>query len=473
MQNHQDLTQEFELLRDWYYKSDFQMVPTKDWVHEPTNKEDRVLVEFMGFQVARAYRNMIPAFAAISLGVSVEKLSEIIAHHDITVSQITSIKVRDSGKTTSTAHDLSQWNLTHSLSQAYFHDPERALNFEVYPSAFFESHESQVAALLLPVEALWPVTKINQYLKERSADPEKFEPTPWKVQPTGFETGRLDLRYFEHDEIITMIERSGNLIPEEDPEHWYVKDFFKNVLSSLLFNDAKNHHKMCLAICAAEDPDMLEKLNRKIISELSICDFQTPIQAINMLVGIEKGMPKEKFSAISQDILVNINLLEFFEEGVNPSQESEYDHPYRVAWRLKRSETLEALCQDLMRLEPHEFKAQHFKALHKVSDGFLPAHSASNIDLNSLLAHVLNGFEAYRNRGGNAKARDEWTERSEDRLLTFVKLVNSRCQPDYEMMNQLASYTQGILAKNGYDVLRMKGLNRRDRGHVLEDGMGL
>jgi hypothetical protein len=471
MQNHQNLTLEFQMLMDWYYKSDFQMALADHFVVE--NKEDRVLVNFMGFEVTRAHRNMIPAFAAVSLGATTETLSEIIHHHGITVSQITGLSVGDSGNKTSTANDLSQWNLIHRLSQAYFDHPQRALNFEVNASSFFESAESQVAALLLPVDALWPVNKISQYLEERSANPEQFESTPWKVHPRSFETGRLDLRDFDHDQIITMIERSGNLIPEDDSEHWYSNDFFITVLQALAFSGAKNHHKMCEAICAVQDPDMLEKLNRKIIYELSLCDFQTSIQAINMLVAIEKGMPKDKFGAISKNIMVNINLLEFVEAGGNPSFSSEYDHSYRVAWRLKRQETLEALCQDLMRLEPQEFKAQHFKALHKVSDGFLPAHSVSNIDLNSLLAHVLNGFEAYRNRGGNAKARDEWTERSEDRLQTFVELVNSRCQPDYEMMNQLPSYTQSMLVKKGYDVLRMKGLNRRDRGRVLEDGLGL
>ena len=475
---HEDLTHEFHNVWKSYFEPGFKPLPCKDWVHPTADPDTRVFINFGDFRVTRAHRNMIPAIAAISHNAPVEKLAEIILHHEITLGQINELVVIESvsfGKA-KTNKELSQWNLTHRLTQAFFHDPQHLQDFSINPAPFSNSHEDQVASLLLPIDSLWPATKIARYIEERLENSGSTRLRPYKVEANSFEAGRINLECLSNDQIITMIERSGNLHLEADEDHGYSSEFFKFVLTYLDTSDTENpnHRKMCEAICALEDPLLIEAFRLKIIAELSNCEVYHEFHGCHLLRGIEKSLPYDKFGSITDSMTIKINVLSFEDDGVEGEQnDPDYGVTTRIPNRLNRSEAIQGLNDELMGLEPGQFKRQHFNALHKVADDFSEEHTVGSIDLNALLIHVLNGFDAYRNRCGNGMAKSDLTQQAEDQAGVFTSFVRTRCAPDYGQFNQLPSSAQGVLAINGYDARKLSGLNRRDRGRALENGMGL
>jgi hypothetical protein len=51
--------------------------------------------------------------------------------------------------------------------------------------------------------------------------------------------------------------------------------------------------------------------------------------------------------------------------------------------------------------------------------------------------------------------------------------VARHCEVDYKRFNDLSSTAKSFLVASGFEIKKLPGINRRDKGQLLSDGMGL
>jgi hypothetical protein len=198
-----------------------------------------------------------------------------------------------------------------------------------------------------------------------------------------------------------------------------------------------------------DDPDQLLALNSRLISVLSDLDYIEG-QGEDTFKAMESLLDNTRYAPVFDSPLIRLNL----------------DVPLNTPNQTDVSRLLDLLHT----IDPSEFGNMHFKAIYKSIKGG-SVHDIRGVDLHEFLMVALNGLTG--TFCTDRKRHYDLILEAEASVEHLIRFVIKNTEIDYECLQTLSSGSKSMLVSNGLDIKKLPGINRRDKGHLLSDQLGL
>lgn len=492
LRNTIDVTELLHRAQDWFRDSPKEQIPHKTWGLATRNaiNQGQISVSHDEFGVIFDDPSIIPALAAITLGASTEQLAAILTHHGVTakvVAQAVCV-TKPENHQRATRQSLSSWNTANQLVQGMCFDSDNGRKFATEIADIPVDSHLEIAYLLAPTEELWPITKIRRYMA--GVDDGTIDVVHGKALKTSdfcFSFVQTDLGLMGDQQLLMMMERAGYLLPGASAEYGFKNTlFYKNLCMNISPKKPNNFTALARVVDRIEDQSLVQTMCKLIAESLGNHDFRGSLEGqevINQLANLNQ----EKFGSLSQSTVLKLNVLPFdlvanfrkYEPDENSTDSSNpgYEQPFtRHPFYEQRATVLKTIGEELMALDASDFRSEHFKAIHRGTVEWNYTQDLEGIDLKALLTHVLIGWDSYQakqNDPANGFTPDLLSASAGEHLSGLIKLVASTTKPDYQAFSSFSSAAKALLARNGYDIRQLPGINNKDRGRVLCDELGL
>lgn len=136
---------------------------------------------------------------------------------------------------------------------------------------------------------------------------------------------------------------------------------------------------------------------------------------------------------------------------------------------------LSSVINEVMTVPVDKISLFHLKSIYKCTQLSI-RQSVNKNQINALIVHLANGADAYIEKYKGQPARSGWEPAYKIANYFAEKAFSSLagvCEPDYEILNSISSKWKVALVAGGLDIKKMKGLDLKDRGRLIESGLGL
>jgi hypothetical protein len=485
--------------REFYLKHPGEQIPPRVWY----DLCEQVDFDYHYDRTAKIGQNylqgledkIIPAIAAISLGVPTEQLAKTLEHHEVPADFFlrcffSNDQVDGSEETPDEAtHErLSPWNITKEMVNAIALIPsmrkELARDMLDNVEDYGQNYNLEMACILSDEKCLWPLTQLKTLLLSRGDHYEPDETQSIKITSILAFKGFSGLDALSNEQILNLLERSGNLHIDVNSENGFddgimTNGFLREMFAGMLDeNDCRNFSRMIEAINSVDEPGQLAKLNAKLIASIAEYDYPMLFDRVQVMKHMERHLDHQRYAPTLQSMLLKLNVLpvgiadklrdDSLISILIPSFQEFDDHSDQVFKRLHA---------EIKDLSPAEFRKPHFRAISEVINQWKKPQDLSGIDLQGLLHTTLAGMERYQ-ATTHYDAKGYITERHKELAVAAVNdlagFFTNHCDVDYKRFSDdLPSSAQKFLAANGFEIKKLRGINRRDKGDLLTEGMGL
>lgn len=466
---------------EWYADHPGQQIPKSDWdsqVASAMAHGDLWLIEQGSQVITSVPPRVIPGLAVICLGLSPETLLGVIKHHSIFCGHLDNCdysrrNYEDKSPPQGENHllSLNAWSITKSFVEAMCLDDEYVGILENYLLSD-DSLDIEMACLISNRERLWPRTAISKHVNLIAAGTlAEAETIPRITSVETFRSSHVPLESMTGDEILTLLERSGNLTAGVNSEGGFqaFHQFF-----STLFKESRHctrYRFITDAINRVEDPIRLAAIVdrlREVIPNMSTDEdhFREMRRLLN----------ESRYGQLFNSMVVKLNLLpisglhlqhELYSEMSQPSPLNEYFQP---------EETLKMLQDELLQVSPADFRKHHFYAISTFAEKWRVPQNMDGVDAHQMLIHILSGLEAYKGQSHYDKwtlKTDEFVERATEAVGRMSQMIAKLGNVDYSRFSALSSQSQSLLVSHGFEIKKMPGINNSDKGALLNDALGL
>jgi hypothetical protein len=491
-QQDNNLNELFYLTLDWYSKRPNQPIPLDMWdaMADRFGHGYEKVIRIGNRQIADVATNLIPVLAAINAGVSSQALMETIKYHQVDAHIFLNARFAKllQGKEqnipgTNKAFILDNFSVIKEIVNASCLDDELSKQlasvFPDYEDSYGPDACFEIAGLLSTNKYLWPITYLEKYLNDIELGVEARRPI---LTPAGFfQDADIDFGSFTKDQIMLILEHSGNLhsgvICENGFSDQYVLPFFNSIFSEIHTGYSKGLSGIINAINTIEDPSLVSRVSSAIIRSVSDFEIQNESMGPTILKNMETFLNRKLYQEVINSISVKLNVL-LIEDLPSILSERIYysQHSALNEFNDDGDKIFKRLHDELSHFKASEFRRPHFRALGSLLDDWKVPQDLSGIDLHGFLIKTLDALESYRqakHRNDQGKPTDElavFASRQVERLSQFVAQNQSQ---DYKRLANLPSASKALLAANGFDVRKLPGINRKDKGQVLSDELGL
>jgi hypothetical protein len=491
-QQENNLNQLFHLTLDWYAKRPDQLIPLDMWdaMTERFSQGYEKVIQIGNRKIAGISLNLIPALAAINFKVSSPSLMMILKHHQVHSHDILDTrfirppqgKVEDMpGKNQSFI--LDHFSVIKEIIDATCLDEGLSNNmaeaFHNYEDNYGIDYDFEVACLLSTNQNLWPVTHLNRYLKNLEAGKPALKPRLTPVYC--FKDEEIDFSQFTKNQIIMMLERSGNLhsgvISENGFGDKYDAIFFNEFFAELHAFYAKGMSHVVNAINTLEDTEIINRIADAIIRSVPDFGNKQEGRGSKILNNMETFLNRNLYQKVLNSVVIKLNVLELKNLPPMLSKRVVYSETSPLnEFKDAGDQLFRRLYDELGHLESSEFLRPHFRAIGALLDDWKVPQDLTGIDLHGFLIRTLNALDTY----SEAKHYDEDVQETEE-FATFASrqverlsvFVSQNQSPDYKRLASLSSPSKALLATHGFDIKKLPGINRKDKGQMLSDELGL
>lgn len=469
------------IAQDWFRTNPEEPMPLEAWnaMAESMVNPGQLNVQEQGFAPVFENPALIPAFAAITLGASTSQLAKILMHHGVTASmyaQIVCMNLKPNREIQDDSNMLSSWNISHQFMQAMTFDRAYGLKFAEELRQIPVDGDTHVACLLTEFAELWPITHIREYMRQVDCGEISVSDSPPEM------TAAHSLRYvqtnldrFSDDQRLKILERSGNLCLGATKEYGFKNGFFKEYLNYLSDPKRSNISMLRDSINKIEDPSLIERIRLRMYEDLANSDFGYTTDGAHLpqvLAGENPG-----FSSVTDSTTLMLNILPLhqminYSEMRSNSYLELAQHPFYE----DRHTVLQDLQAEIIAIKATDLKSEHFKALHQLFVEWKYEQNLHGVDLKGLMQHVLKGWDAYQMRQkdpGNGFVPNLHDVTAGENLGAFIRFVAANTEHDYSEFSGLSSPVKALLVRNGFDIKQLPGIGIRDKGILLEQGLGL
>jgi hypothetical protein len=483
----------YRLAQRWFIENPGQQLDLNDWFDQiyKTNSVMKDKVIYAGnHKVKNAANAVVPVLAAISLGMTSRDLATVIKHHKICLEHISDciFEINDTPPFPAhpdDAHHLSldAWRVTSEVIKAMSQDPElyevmavEARDYEDYP-------DLQVARLLCDNADFWPASSVRRSLAAKACgSPQISSIQPGFTDVYSFSTTNADFDQFSDEQIMTLLERSGHLCLGVTPENgfWCSTDqaFFNNLFLMLDSDDVpKNFTRIVQAINAVEDPDKIALIATKLTEILPHIPYERNDDGLKALSLMEKHLDQGKYGVITKNVALRINLVPVdTASGLFLNFEGE---PIPACFEeivMNNSTLLKLLSDEIAAIDPLSMGRGDFTAIRKAVKATRTPQETTGIDLPHLLKRVLLEFQAFQDKTHytfSGATTPQYIEEALRDVTALIRFASKQPGIDYGPFQELPSSLKALLASNGFDIRKLPGISRHDKGQVLSDGLGL
>jgi hypothetical protein len=481
-----DVTELFRFAQDFYLDHPGQQLELAGWEKRVANigiPNDLWVVQ-VGEQAAEYARpTFIPVLAAISLGFPSKDLLAVMKHHDMDADDFLRCEYCKNlipgvphNPIDDTRVRLDSWTVCKAVLDAINLDADLTndLILERNDEENYYEHDPdlEVVCLLSPIEGLWPISIPDSMIETSNL---------YVIDISYFEHANESFQQLSYEQVLTTLERSGNLHPLVISENGYSdginNGFFKKLFVGMVGDGNVNLSKIIEALNSVDDPVLLDKLNTRIINALPDFDFEflVGMDAMEMMA---KYLDKTRYAPLLNNMVVKLNLLPLVHaKGLKKPQSDQVLIGWIEDYECGGSDTLQHLFNELMMIDPIHFRKPHFKAIGVAMNGLVEPQNLSRIDLQALLMKALHGFYAYSKAAHwtqNGLPTTTFVDKAKPSVETLASFVSKHVEVDYKALADLPSVMKALLAGcDGFDIRKLPGITRRDKGQVLSDGLGL
>jgi hypothetical protein len=457
---HSDMTWFFKVAQDHYLREPGRQIDLEFW-NQAADYPTPWQIHVGPYCIENATLSTIPVLAAISLGFSAPELLNAIKHHGMSSADFFNLNCTKNSKGAQPEDRiaLSSWTIHTKIVAAMSLDPclSQSILKETKDNIvgeFTDRLEIEMARLLSDSEDLWPITGVNRYIESKNnMDADYDDTAPPITDLNTFNYCGQEFSDLSNAQILLMLERSGNLSMAVTNDNGFrdrlSTGFFRDLFISVAISEYPNLRRIIDAINSVDDPDQLLALNSRLISVLSDLDYIEG-QGEDTFTAMEGLLDKTRYAPVLESPLIRLNL------DVPPATHDKSD----VARLLDLLHTL----------EPSEFGNMHFNAIYKsIKDGGV--HDIKGVDLHEFMMVALNGLTG--TFCTDRKRHYDLILEAEASVEHLIRFVIKNTEIDYERLQTLSSGSKSMLVSNGLDIKKLPGINRRDKGHLLSDQLGL
>lgn len=479
-----DVTWLYDFALDWYSKNPGEQISLYDWQNkvEQANELSDPWVIYVGLNYIKPVsHNIIPALAAIEHGVDRETLLAIIKHHEVTTYHISQTVCAPIYDDYDAKNDESlSWIVSQELVNAIMLDKETGDNFVSEYTKYGVSYDMEMAWLQCNHAPFWPDTVISHHLQKiANGDLIKYK-IPSLLSAYALEDCSVHLEEFSNDLILLMLKRSGNLRLGLTTENGFAVNNMNAFFRTLLTIEPKrnqNINKVLEAINTLQNKEMISLITAKITESLSERNAKLDV-GTELFEAMNKLLNNDLYGSISKDLVLNLKLLAKVDMNASPETSMEGFFGNHLVANLGHAPglALEQLLSEFKALMPEGFRRPHFEAIGILLSNCGEVDESTRTTCKHLLFVALDALDVYRvtphYQTPNATS-DVHVDAAKNGLEPLIRLVASSNDINYSNFNKYSSDSKALLASNGFDIKKLSGISRRDRGQMLCDGIGL
>jgi hypothetical protein len=421
------------------------------------NETSQLSFKYGAYRVSDAHHRLLPAFAALGLGLTGKALGDVLHHHGAGFDHVTKLYISYEG-----AYEEGRngnWILR-SLMNAIFEHPDLVKGITPDREYLQLNNAIDLALLKAPFEHLWPITDIERYIEKRRSgvdpEPEFYCPRPLAT----FDYGHQSLAEETDEQILTLLHRAGALFDVPEAEFDLNPRFFLRFFESYLIAPSDNLKAIIRALNSIEDVNLLRQIEMMIVQSLSNREWYENDDHRYQMLMIVSVMDPLKYQHLHESMVLKLNLL---------SVENRF-----LSVETDANTYLQCLRDELMRVKPCEFRAHHFRSLSNIAKPIMPPQITQDFDLASFLCHILEGLAHQQSLAmTDAPMQSEVFRQAQEDAEAFVRYASTIMVPDYARLKDLPSESKHLLAANGFDIKKLSGMSHKHRGELLFDAMGL
>jgi hypothetical protein len=468
-----------EFAKDWYRTNPGLQIPLDVW--------EAKVVEFKETDIAwgiydrdkgieRVNECIVPAFAGLSLGLGTEELYAILDHHGARTVDLCNcyfVTLHDA-KGVQSASPFSNWHTNLSLMKAFCMKKETTAMFLEKSEDIYRSPEFNLALLTVPNPDVWPITTIREHVrigKEGLKGTTHLTKNPTSLNT--FRSAEVDFNVFSDQQILELLNRSGNLCLGATSECGFYQNFFHGLFRSSVSN--QNLTRIIQVLNNIEDPALIEKVKARMTENLCNAATDSDKEGLSVLSGM-RNLDQEKYGALLKSFLLTLSVMpNRLIEG-----DPHFSHPSNPAFLddycKTQNRALYRLQNEIMAVPVEAFQIQHFRAVGRFSSKWHHEQDLSGVDLQALLIHCLKALEVYsssRHINREGEVVSDLAEEASEYMESLIPYTIKHITPEYKRLEHLSQGSQIMLVKGGMDVRHLPKVTRTDRGNILYDQLGL
>ena len=477
----QDVTWLLEFAKKWYVDHPGQQIPLNSWmknVGQAVDDSDPWIVCDGAYSVRPTSHHIIPALAAISLGATTEFILKTIQHHEITCNHISQtvfdlVNGSDPGQ-----EGLSAWNANRMLIDAIMLDEEMTNKFNAEYDEFGLSYELEMAWLLCEHAKFLPVERIKRHLNNvvlGTVDTSREVPDVTScyvfLQESSYFQGLSD------EKILTTLERTGNLTLGLTRENGFILGnaygFFRDLLLSLdNYPKNPNAERIVEVINRLEDSQMIDTIKARLLEGFMEYDSRS-INGHRLLWCMGNFLEESRYGSIRQNLALNLRILSVKDRSEQQASSFAlfYGNPLIKNLGNSAGSVLQQLLCELRVINPKDFRFPHFDAVRVLLRSSTMLDEPIENLWPELLRVALRALDAYREMPRHSDYK--LIEAANNALEGLIRHVAMAKDIDYKSFAQFASESKTLLCANGFDIRRLPGISRSDKGKFLNDELGL
>lgn len=481
-----DVTELLRFAQGYFLANPGQQMDLRIWEKQVAKEgvpDDLWVVQIGSYAVEHARPTFIPALAAITLGYSSQDLLAVMKHHDMDADDFlvseyykNLIPGVPDNPIDDTRIRLDSWTVCSAVLKAIQLDEDLIedllLERNDENNHYEHNYDLEILCLLSTIEGLWPISMPDSSIETSNLG---------VLDISDFENISESFNQLSNEQILTILERSGNLHPLVISENGYSDGssnaFFVKLFFGMQDDGNAKLSRIIEALNSVDDPGRLEKLNARIINVLPDFDFKS-IAGKDVLEMMAKHLDKNRYAALLSNMVVKLNLIPLSNaKSLKKTQREQVMTQVHEDFECAGDCIMKRLYNELMAIEPGNFRKPHFKAIGVAINDLADPQDLSGLNLQALLVRTLQGFDAYTKAAhwttmGLPTTR--FVEKAKPSVEALASYASKHVEVDYNALSDLPSAMKAFLAGcNGYDIRKMPGISRRDKGHVLSDSLGL
>jgi hypothetical protein len=479
----------YRLAIEWYKDNPDQQIPLEIWkqhVQVSKNNEEMRVIYFGTQAVKKFDYNMIPALAAIALNTPSHQLLKVVKHHKITVDEVDYVSFPWCFENTLPPEPgddqlliPGEWLVSKAFVDAMSLDDDLTNKLEDHLKIFHNEYVFDVARLLTHKPRLWLNTHLSEHFDLQRAGKAEGIPYPRLVCAEALKEAGLDFNELSDEQVLCILERSGNLLPDVDAENAFTPEETVGFFEKIFCETARpsNFKRIIQAMNRVENPVLIKTIADRIQAVIPDHYKLEPWDGAELLEVMRRELDPTRYGHIFESMVLKLCTLPI--QNMAGVKNNEYIQVVDVSEREffeSGDKILMRLNDELKYLAPHAWRKRHFEAIGKLIAEWDVPQDLTDVDLQHLLVLTVTALDAYKAAGhldylGN---RLTWCENvAEKHVGKLVEFVSKTIDIDYGHLSRLPSGAKALLVSCGLDLRKLPGINNRDKGALLSESLGL
>jgi hypothetical protein len=438
---------------------EIEYIGQSSWGAYYVRNENFSHLEDHGIQLKGVSSHLLPLFAGIHQGFPTHILAKIIEHHGIEPSDFYEIYQIQNGKTMLFLGKNDVW---YSVLDTYI---EAWKAFEMLGKVSANdsiSNYLQIAIMHTECKDAWPATLIeHRAAAEKSGNHQPSTPeSDFKVRWSIDRMEQLPLGN-THE----FMRRSGMLSRPAFRKEASLRTIWEELLAIAGKNDEKSIPRQLLESCVnACDDD--KRLIREALGSMHLHGMVEPVKEGLLYETLHRIFAGTDLESVLDSVILKINITVPMTYGdshmdfiITPVRHLFQDVIHESQHLLSRA------CKEILALEPHQLGYAHFTFFNTFGRMKLAPQQLSGFSPEEVIVRLDQGFNDYLGARVNERV-------PHGPALAFRQLSKWHTW-DYSQLQGLSSSTQFKLIQEGANVRNFPSMDKKHRGMLLEDQLGL